>query len=469
MLRAQPAGRTGRGDSSRVGLALAGGGPLGGIYEIGALLALADALDGSRSQRPARVCRGQFRQSDRGGAGQRPEPRRAVSHLHRERLGRASGHARRVPAAGLRRVLPAGGGHAGPAARTLSGSICSIRWSAGCGVRCRAWGRRFLPGCSTARRSSASSPGCSPAAAAPTTSASCRTACTWSPPSWTAASRWSSAPRATMTCPSPRRCRRACALPGLFPPTRIGGRDYVDGALKKTLHASVALREGASLVLCINPLVPFDASLARKHGRAEARQADRRRPAGSAGADLPGADPLAHAGGHGPVRESLRGRRRPAVRAQLGRCRDVLHQRLQLRQPAPGVRPRLPAHPAGDRAAPAASSLRSWRAMASVCAPRFSNQAKPHIKTSPSLRLIAGRGVKTRLDASLSGLDQWLRGQGKGMRERAGSGLTERRAPDRWARTQTHRIDRRALGRWSGGGLARTLPVPGARGQGRRG
>ena len=31
---------------SRVGLALAGGGPLGGIYEVGALLALTDSLDG---------------------------------------------------------------------------------------------------------------------------------------------------------------------------------------------------------------------------------------------------------------------------------------------------------------------------------------------------------------------------------------------------------------------------------------
>jgi hypothetical protein len=29
-----------------VGLALAGGGPLGGIYEVGALLALADSLNG---------------------------------------------------------------------------------------------------------------------------------------------------------------------------------------------------------------------------------------------------------------------------------------------------------------------------------------------------------------------------------------------------------------------------------------
>jgi predicted acylesterase/phospholipase RssA len=53
----------------------------------------------------------------------------------------------------------------------------------------------------------------------------------------------------------------------LYPPVRIGGRYYVDGALRKTLHASVALREGARLVFCVNPLIPFDASLAAKHGQ----------------------------------------------------------------------------------------------------------------------------------------------------------------------------------------------------------
>lgn len=58
----------------------------------------------------------------------------------------------------------------------------------------------------------------------------------------------------------------SAALPGLFPPVEIGGRHFVDGALKKTLHASVALREGVELLLCVNPLVPFDASLAAAHG-----------------------------------------------------------------------------------------------------------------------------------------------------------------------------------------------------------
>jgi len=51
----------------------------------------------------------------------------------------------------------------------------------------------------------------------------------------------------------------SAALPGLFPPEAIDGRWYVDGALKKTLHASVLLEMGLDLLLCLNPLVPFEA------------------------------------------------------------------------------------------------------------------------------------------------------------------------------------------------------------------
>ena len=47
------------------------------------------------------------------------------------------------------------------------------------------------------------------------------------------------------------------AVPGLFAPISINGRRYLDGALNKTLHASVALQSGAQLVICINPLVPY--------------------------------------------------------------------------------------------------------------------------------------------------------------------------------------------------------------------
>jgi predicted acylesterase/phospholipase RssA len=65
--------------------------------------------------------------------------------------------------------------------------------------------------------------------------------------------------------PISRAIQASAALPGLFPPVAIEGRHYVDGALKKTLHASVALDEGVDLLLCINPLVPFHASPEATH------------------------------------------------------------------------------------------------------------------------------------------------------------------------------------------------------------
>ena len=60
--------------------------------------------------------------------------------------------------------------------------------------------------------------------------------------------------------PISKAVQASSALPGLFPPVEIEGQYYVDGALKKTLHASVALDDGADLLICLNPLVPFDAT-----------------------------------------------------------------------------------------------------------------------------------------------------------------------------------------------------------------
>ncbi len=61
-----------------------------------------------------------------------------------------------------------------------------------------------------------------------------------------------------------RAVQASAALPGLYPPVEIDGRFFVDGALRKTMHASVALQEGLDLLLCLNPLVPFDARLNKK-------------------------------------------------------------------------------------------------------------------------------------------------------------------------------------------------------------
>ena len=63
----------------------------------------------------------------------------------------------------------------------------------------------------------------------------------------------------------------SAALPGLFPPVAIDGRSYVDGALQKTLHARVLLDMGLDLLLCLNPLVPFDARRGRHRVGARGR------------------------------------------------------------------------------------------------------------------------------------------------------------------------------------------------------
>ncbi|MFQ5399794.1 MAG: patatin-like phospholipase family protein [Anaerolineae bacterium] len=48
------------------------------------------------------------------------------------------------------------------------------------------------------------------------------------------------------------------ALPVLYTPVRIGDAEYVDGAIRGNASLDLAIEQGAKLVLCINPLVPYD-------------------------------------------------------------------------------------------------------------------------------------------------------------------------------------------------------------------
>lgn len=50
------------------------------------------------------------------------------------------------------------------------------------------------------------------------------------------------------------------ALPILYRPMRIGDHDYVDGGIRGNASLDLAIENGATLVICINPLVPFDNS-----------------------------------------------------------------------------------------------------------------------------------------------------------------------------------------------------------------
>jgi predicted acylesterase/phospholipase RssA len=50
----------------------------------------------------------------------------------------------------------------------------------------------------------------------------------------------------------------SAALPGLYSPVEVQGRHFVDGALRRTMHASAVLERNIDLMIGINPLVPFN-------------------------------------------------------------------------------------------------------------------------------------------------------------------------------------------------------------------
>jgi predicted acylesterase/phospholipase RssA len=56
--------------------------------------------------------------------------------------------------------------------------------------------------------------------------------------------------------------RASTALPGLYTPVTFNNHTYVDGALLRTVNASLVLDHGADLVISVNPLVTFDATRA---------------------------------------------------------------------------------------------------------------------------------------------------------------------------------------------------------------
>jgi NTE family protein len=55
------------------------------------------------------------------------------------------------------------------------------------------------------------------------------------------------------------------AVPVLYRPVQIYEKDYVDGFLNGNASLDLAIEAGAKLVVCINPMVPFDAAMVRPH------------------------------------------------------------------------------------------------------------------------------------------------------------------------------------------------------------
>ena len=60
------------------------------------------------------------------------------------------------------------------------------------------------------------------------------------------------------TIPISKAIQSSMAAPGIYKPVEVGGHYYVDGTLNKGMHATVAIDHGADIVLAINPVVPID-------------------------------------------------------------------------------------------------------------------------------------------------------------------------------------------------------------------
>ncbi|MES2943219.1 MAG: patatin-like phospholipase family protein [Pseudomonadota bacterium] len=242
----------------RIGLALAGGGPLGAIYEIGALCALDEALQGlsfTRLHHYVGVSAGGFIAA---GLANGMTPRELCAAFI-ENDGQASEVFDpawlMVPAYGefLRRGI------------MLPGLLASALWRA-------TFGRRPLLNAAEALGPAL------PTGIFSNAEIDVRLTRLFSKPGRTNDFRQLST-RLTLVAthldsgdaapfgrpgwdhvPISKAVQASSALPGLFPPVEIDGQYFVDGALKKTMHAGVAMDEGIDLMFCLNPLVPFNAT-----------------------------------------------------------------------------------------------------------------------------------------------------------------------------------------------------------------
>ncbi len=69
--------------------------------------------------------------------------------------------------------------------------------------------------------------------------------------------------------PISKAVQASTALPLLYSPVEIDGISYIDGVARRTVNASVALEAGAELLFCINPIVPVQALVEDRLDRVE--------------------------------------------------------------------------------------------------------------------------------------------------------------------------------------------------------
>jgi NTE family protein len=248
-----------------VGLALAGGGPLGGIYEVGALIALADSLDGvdlneldvyvgvssggfvaaalANGISPAQMYR--LFIADGADAALTPQLflRPALNEFSRRLVA--------LPALSLQALVRY---LRDPLRSGVLESLATLSRAMPVGVFDNAKIDRFLAGLLSGPGRTNDFRKLSSKLFLVATNLDTGASVVFGSPGYD-------------HVPISRAIGASSALPGLFPPVAIDGEHYVDGALNKTLHASVALDEGIDLLLCVNPLVPYDGSAATRNAR----------------------------------------------------------------------------------------------------------------------------------------------------------------------------------------------------------
>jgi NTE family protein len=259
-----PAGPAARARGPRIALALAGGGPLGAIYEIGALCALDEALDGidfTQLGHYVGVSAGSFIAASLAN-GMTPQALCSSFIDNDQPMAKGQDSSDRFDPAWLMRPATS---ELLRRSIMLPGLLASALWRATVGGKSIISALELLgPALPTGIFSNEE--------------IDTRLAAIFSKPGRTndfrqlksrltlVATNLDSAEPAPFGQPGwdhvpiSRAVQASSALPGLFPPVEIDDHYYVDGALIKTLHATVALDEGVDLLLCLNPLVPFDAS-----------------------------------------------------------------------------------------------------------------------------------------------------------------------------------------------------------------
>lgn len=244
-------------DAPRIGLAIAGGGPIGGMYELGALRALDEALDGLDLTRldcyvgvssgaflaaglanrigTAEMCR-IFITGDSDDVQFKPESFMRPAFL--EYLKRAASLPRLATGWWRELLLSPGEARWADLIARFGGLVPT-------GLFDNSELERFLRGVFTRRGRSNDFRELDAALYVVAVDLNSGEAVVFG------AEGWDHVPISTAV-------QASAALPGLYSPVQVQDRHFVDGALRRTMNASVVLDRGIDLMIGLNPLVPFN-------------------------------------------------------------------------------------------------------------------------------------------------------------------------------------------------------------------